>query len=148
MRTRRNQQTFCATVNGREYQFEAYTTSTRCGFCHTIQTWCDYRNITTDTKKSYYKRTWERFDYETVLRRAIEKCPKADQKGLTEILIERKAQSEREAAERFVAKFEKTWNSLSDKAKESISSAVGSIETKEQADRVMAIASAAQLLGM
>lgn len=96
---RRNQQRIDAVVNGREYEFVAYTTSTRCGFCHTVQTWCDYRNIATDTKQSYINRTWERFKYETALSSAIRKCPKEDQQGLRDILIERKAQVEHEKAE-------------------------------------------------
>lgn len=87
MTARTNRQTFSATVNGRNYEFLAYTTDTRYGFCHTVQTWRDGRNIATDTKRGYYNRTWERFDYETVLRAAFEKCPKEDRADLRDVLL-------------------------------------------------------------
>jgi hypothetical protein len=140
MTTKRNWQTFEATVNGRNYEFDAYTTSTRCGFCHTVQTWCNYRNIATDTKRSYYNRTWERFDYETALAAAIEKCPKEDRTELRAILIERKAKDEHDKAEAFIGAFSRVWSQVSDANKERIASAAGTIETPEQAQAVMSAA--------
>lgn len=58
---------------GGENGFEAtcYTTDTRNGFCHT----CVVDGLT-DTKISYFNRTWETYDYETVLRVAIKKYNK------------------------------------------------------------------------
>lgn len=145
---RRNIQSFEAQVNGNDYEFYCYTTSTRNGFCHTVQTYCDYRNIETDTKVSYCNRTWERFDYETALSKAIDKCPKADREALREIIIERKAKSEHEAAEAFVNSFATAFNGLNDQYKERVRNAVGVIETKEQADAAMAVTQLAGLFQM
>lgn len=147
MATKRySQVSFNAEVNGRVYNFDAYTTRTRNGFCHTIQTWCDYRSIASDTKVSYYNRTWESFEYESALRRAIEKCPKADQQELKDILIYRKKREEHEKAERFVKAFEQTWSKVSDENKERIRNAVGTIDTEEQAQAVMGVAKLAVLM--
>lgn len=131
-----NQQNFTADINGNHYDFFAYTTHTRCGFCHTVQTWCNYRNIATDTKKSYINRTWESFDYETALSIAIDKCPSSDRAGLRAILIDRKGKEEHEKAEAFVQGFAKVWEQVSDTNKERISNAFGTIETMEQAEAV------------
>lgn len=113
-----NQQEFSASVNGRDYIFYCHTTGTRNGFCHTVETYVGGWNIVNDTKVSYFNRTWERFDYETALKRAIAKCPKNDQEKLYEIIIERKAQDEHEKAERFVSAFKSEYDNLSDKNKE------------------------------
>lgn len=138
MATKRyNQQRFAATVNGNEYEFMAWTTSTRCGFCHTVEIWCGYRTIGTRTKCSYYNRTWERFDYETALKSAIKKCPKADQPKLYEIIIERKAQDEHEKAESFVKSFERMHNSLTDENKKRLAETVGEIRTEGDAQAAM-----------
>lgn len=138
MATKRyNQQRFAATVNGNEYEFMAWTTSTRCGFCHTVEIWCGYRTIGTRTKCSYYNRTWERFDYETALKSAIKKCPKADQPKLYEIIIERKAQDEHERSEKFLKSFEAMHNSLTDENKKRLAETVGEIRTEGDAQAAM-----------
>ena len=73
----RNVQYFTAKYNDNgnvsEIEFRCSTTDTRNGFCHCVK--CLTHDIT-DTKASYYNRTWERFDYESVLKHAIEKLPK------------------------------------------------------------------------
>lgn len=130
-----NQETFHASVNGREYSFYCHTTNTRCGFCHTICTLAGDVWLR-DTKVSYYNRTWERFRYESALRRAIEKCAKADQQGLVDIIIDKKAQDEHEKAEAFVSAFKGEYDKLSDKNKEILANSPH-IETEEQAQGVM-----------
>ena len=140
MTQRRNCQTFTAEVNGHEYTFNAYTTSTRNGFCHTICTFVfdgEFRNLT-DTKVSYWNRTWERFEYESALSRAIEKCPKADQKALRDILIEHKAKKKHEECEAFLKSFESADNKLSDKNKEILRNSP-QIQTQEQAEGVLSV---------
>lgn len=69
----RDIQYFTAKVNGKEYEFRCYTTWTRNGFCHTVQ---NRTFSVSDTKVSYLNRTWERFTYESALKRAIEKLLK------------------------------------------------------------------------
>lgn len=148
MTQRRNCQTFTAEVNGHEYTFNAYTTSTRNGFCHTICTFVfdgEFRNLT-DTKVSYYNRTWERFEYESALSRAIEKCPKADQKELRDILIERKAQAKHEECAKFMAAFESAYNGLNEKSKETLANCVGNIETEAQAHAALGMAQVLNIL--
>lgn len=134
MATKRyNQKRFEADVNGVNYEFICYSTNTRCGFCHTVQTWRDYRNITTDTKTSYYNRTWERFDYETTLENAIKKCPAADRAGLRAAIIDRTANEERERTAAFVGTFGRVFGSLTDENKARVADAVGTIENEADA---------------
>lgn len=56
--------------------FACYTTNTKNGFCHTVKTLNNSifgDKLITDTKNSYFNRTWERFDYESTLIRACKK---------------------------------------------------------------------------
>ena len=56
--------------------FCCYTTKTRAGFCHTVVTTNSDvygSKMITDTKTSYYNRTWERYEYESTLKRACKK---------------------------------------------------------------------------
>lgn len=148
MATKRyNHKTFSCTINGRHYAFMAYTTSTRNGFCHTVYT---YDFPITDTKVSYYNRTWERFDYESCLRRAIEKvADKALAKQLHDVLIEGKAQEEHEKAEAFIGAFSAAFNSLSDKGKEQLAKAIGEdgLQSEEQANAALAMARFGAIIG-
>ena len=64
------------TENNKQVVFYCYTTKTRQGFCHTVVTINNslYGNkVITDTKTSYLNRTWERYDYETTLKKACQK---------------------------------------------------------------------------
>lgn len=133
-----NQQDFDACVNGRDYNFHCYTTNTRNGFCHTVQVWVDWENVISDTKVSYINRTWERFDYETALKRAIAKCTKNDQEKLYEIIIEQKAQDEHEKAEKFFNAFKSEYDNLSDKNKEILKNSP-EIVSEEQAEGVLGV---------
>lgn len=65
-------------ANNEGFVCECYTTDTRNGFCHT----CKVDGLT-DTKISYFNRTWERYLYESVLARAIEKYNKVHKTHLT-----------------------------------------------------------------
>ena len=131
-------QSFSATVNGTEYEFQTWTTNTRNGFCHTAETFIDGWSAG-KSKQSWCNRTWERFDYETVLKRAIGKCPKKDQEILREIIIERKNRDEHEKAEKFLAAFEKMHNSLNDENKKRLANMAGTITSESQANAVLAI---------
>ena len=131
-----NKQSFEATVEGVEYEFFAHTTNTRCGFCHTVSTKVGDEWLK-DTKVSYLNRTWERFDYETALKRAIEKCPKKHQQALYDIIIEKKEQKEHEEAEAFVKAFEQQYNKLSDTNKQRLKGV--EVHTQQQANTVMGL---------
>ena len=114
-----SQKLFTATIDGKDYTFGCHTTDTRMGFCHTCY---DYAHDKT-SKASYYNRTWESFEYETVLRRAIEKCPKRLQQPLTDILIHKKVQEIHERCERDVERFKQLHAGLTDKQKELLAQA-------------------------
>lgn len=113
----RNKETFKATVNNKEYSINCYTQSTSYGFRHVAfidGVWGE----TQLAKAAYYNRTWERFTYETVLKKAIDKLPKEDRAELYNILIERKAQAEHEQAEKDIAAFQALYNKTSDNFKQ------------------------------
>jgi len=108
---------FTAKVNGEEITFSCYTTDTRCGFCHTAHL-MGWKYDITDTKASYYNRTWERFEYESVLKRAIEKLPKEIRQQVYDQIIDHKAAEEEKKADEQVEAFKKLHDSLSDENKE------------------------------
>ena len=130
-----NIQYFSANVGGQEVEFKCYTTDTRNGFCHTAV--CMYHDYT-DTKISYWNRTWERFHYETVLSRAIDKFPKSMREELREQIIEKKYRKVHEECEAFLADFEKTYAELSDRNKEILRNGP-EIQTEEQAQATLGI---------
>ena len=145
----RKRQVFEATVNGKKYTFTCYSQDTSYGFRHICTlgynntTECKWIKGDIIARASYYNRTWERFDYETVLRNGIQNLneTKEVKERLHAILIERKAEAEHEEAERQVAQFEALWNGLSEENKQHIRNGVGEngIQSEEQADMVMGV---------
>ena len=122
---------FSAKVNGEEITFRCYTTDTRCGFCHTAI--CNTWGInTTPTKVSYYNRTWERFEYETALKRAIEKLPKEIRQQVYDQIIDGKAAEEEKKAEEQFEAFKSLHDSLSPENKERLANS--GIEMHSEAD--------------
>lgn len=105
---------FSAIVDGETYRFHAYTTNTRNGFCHTVES-LDYG--VSDTKVSYCNRTWERFEYETALRSMIRKFPKSMQKALTDQLIEHKSAEEAAKADAMFDNFKSLYDGLNEENK-------------------------------
>ena len=117
MNKQHDSQMFEATTrNGNTYSFECYTTYTRNGFCHHAY---NYESGEM-TRVSYLNRTWERFEYESVLRSAIEKCPKADREDLNTVLIEKKALDEEKRCNILFDNFKSAYDKLSDKRKEAM----------------------------
>ena len=134
MATKRyNQQWFAAKIDGKEYDFHCWTTRNPNGFCHYCYTW-EYGN----TRCIYYNRTWERFDYESVLSAAIDKFPKAMREELREQIIEAKYREVKGECDAFLKDFEKTYAKLSDDNKE-ILKKTPEIQTEEQAHAVLGI---------
>lgn len=130
-----NVQYFTAKVNGKEIEFRCYTTNTRCGFCHTAH-YCGWDYDITDSKCSYWNRTWERFDYESVLKKAIDKLPTDVRQQVYDQLIDRKAAEEHEKAEAFIKSFETAYNALSTENKEMLANSGIEVHTEEQAKAV------------
>lgn len=115
-----NTQYFTAKLSeGKELTFVCYTTYTRNGFCHTahLMGW-DY--TASDTKASYLNRTWERFDYESVLKKAIEKLPTEIRQTVYDQLIDGKAAEVEEACNKQLEAFQKLHAGLSDENKEQL----------------------------
>jgi hypothetical protein len=130
-----NTQYFTAKVNGEEITFVCYTTYTRVGFCHTAHL-TGWKYTATDTKQTYYNRTWERFDYESVLKRAIEKLPKDIQQAVYDQLIDRKAAEEHEKAEAFIKSFEASYYALTPENKERLANSGIEVHTEGEAKAV------------
>ena len=122
---------FTAKVNGKEIEFRCYTTDTRCGFCHTAH-YVGWDYDLTDTKASYYNRTWERFEYESVLKRAIDKLPADIQKEVYAQIIEGKAAEEEKQAGAMLKSFEALHSALSPENKERLANS--GIEMHSEAD--------------
>ena len=131
-------QYFTAKVNGKEIEFRCYTTNTRCGFCHTAH-YVGWDYDINDTKVSYYNRTWERFEYESVLKRAIDKLPADIQKEVYAQIIEGKAAEEEKQAEEMVKSFEALHSALSAENKERLANSDIEIHSEEDAHAVMGL---------
>lgn len=122
---------FSAKVNGKEIEFRCYTTDTRCGFCHTAH-YVGWEYNLTDTKASYYNRTWERFEYESVLKRAIDKLPEDVRQQVYDQIIDHKAAEEEQKAEEQFEAFKKLHEGLSEENKERLANS--GIEMHSEAD--------------
>ena len=131
-------QYFTAKVNGEEIEFRCYTTDTRCGFCHTAHL-MGWKYDITDTKASYYNRTWERFEYESVLKRAIEKLPTDVRQQVYDQIIDGKAAEEEQKAEEMVEKFQQLHAGLSDENKERLANSGIEIHSEGDAKAVMGL---------
>lgn len=129
---------FSAKVNGKEIEFRCYTTDTRCGFCHTAH-YVGWDYDLTDTKVSYYNRTWERFKYESVLKRAIEKLPKEIRQQVYDQIIDHKAAEEEQKAEEQFEAFKTLHESLSEENKERLANSGIEIHSESDAKSVMGL---------
>ena len=129
---------FSAKVNGKEIEFRCYTTNTRCGFCHTAH-YVGWDYDLTDTKASYYNRTWERFEYESVLKRAIDKLPTDVRQQVYGQIIEGKAAEEEKQAEEMVKSFEALHSALSPENKERLANSGIEIHSEGDAKAVMGL---------
>lgn len=58
------------TVNNREFEFFCYFKSTRNGFAHDCDLFIDGRRFTS-AKINYLNRTWERYEYQSVMKKAV-----------------------------------------------------------------------------
>ena len=111
----------CNLSNGETIILQCYSTNTRNGFTH--QCFClDFPNIT-KSRISYFNRTWEAFEYESVLSAYIDKLPANIRDEARDIVINGGAKKAKEAVEAFDAKlnaFRNDFAALSDNRKEFI----------------------------
>ena len=136
---------FTAKVNGKEIEFRCYTTDTRNGFCHTAH-YVGWDYSINDTKVSYYNRTWERFEYETVLKRAIDKLPKEIRQQVYDQIIDGKAVEEERKAEEMVESFQKLHEGLSEENKARLANSGIEINSESDAKAVMGLMAMMSLL--
>lgn len=131
-----NRTNFDFTVNGEKISFFCNTTNTKNGFCHHVYViggGKDYEY----TRVSYYNRTWESFQYETALYRAIDKFPKSIREPLR-LEVEAVALDEHKKAERFIKAFEANFAALNDEQKKFVCDHTSEITNKDQAKTVNA----------
>ena len=131
-------QHFTAKVNGEEITFRCYTTDTRSGFCHTAHL-MGWKYSISDTKVSYYNRTWERFRYESALKRAIDKLPADIQQPVYDQIIDHKAAEEEKKADEMVKSVEALHSSLSEENKERLANSGIEIHSESDAKAVMGL---------
>lgn len=137
MATKRyNKKTFTFSVNGEEIRFYCDITNTKNGFCHHVFAYGggkDYEH----TRVSYYNRTWEAFEYETALYRAIDKFTKSLREPLR-LEVEAVALDEHKKAERFIKAFAANFAALSDEQKKFVRDHTPEITNMNQAKNVNA----------
>ncbi len=111
-----DEKVFKANVNGKDYEFNAYTKKTRNGFMHVITLLGEIL-----AKVSWFGRTWEGFEYQAALSKAIEKCPMEDRAALKEQIIAKTEREMREKADAEFSRFKALHNALDEKNKERVS---------------------------
>lgn len=134
-----NKQTFTFTVNGEQVAIYCNTTHVPTGFCHHAFLWGLGREGE-HTRTKYINRTWESFDYESVLKAAAAKLKKADREALL-IEIERHGNKEHEKCNNFLSAFESTYKCLSTDQKNFLRDHTPHLETENQAKAVAGVVS-------
>ena len=135
MATKRyNEKRFTFMVDGVPVAMTCDTTYTRDGFCHHAFLY-GFGRYQEHTRAKYYNRTWERFTYESVLRAAVRKLPKAFRAPL-ELEIDTMATQKAEKVEAFLKAFQRNYRALSDEQKNFLRVNTPHLETSEQAQAV------------
>ena len=124
-------------IDGKEILFCCDTTHTATGFCHHVFAYG--AGMTGEhSRVKYYNRTWERYDYETVMRAAAAKYPKAIREALY-LEIDNIGRREEEKAAAFLKAFEANYKALSREQKTFLAEHTPTIETTSQARAVGAV---------
>lgn len=140
-----NQSRFEANVNGELVIFKAWSTDTRMGYCETVR--CITHNMS-DSKVSWCGRDWQRFDYESALKKAIAKLPKDLQGEVYAQLIDRKAKAESEKAEAMFQNFKKIHDACSPRQKEMLANSNIVMNSEKDVKAVEGLMLMGQLLGI
>lgn len=125
-----NHQSFKVELSKDEYiVLHCSTQDTRYGFRHV----CDFRRpgeySYTRAKCCYYNRTWERFEYESVLHAAAEKCPPEIAAAIRQMTADR-SRAEHEKAEAEFAAFKRDY----DKCPAGVKKALSGVTIESEAD--------------
>ncbi len=131
-----NQKTFTFVVNGQNCSMYCSTTRTRNGFCHHAYFFGLGRDFG-HTRVSYYNRTRERYDYETVMRAAVRKLPKDIQPALL-LDLDNIGRRESERCEHLFAAFKQNFEALSNEQKQFVREHTPELTNMDQACAVTA----------
>ena len=124
-------------IDGKEILFCCDTTHTATGFCHHVFAYG--AGMTGEhSRVKYYNYIRERYEYETVMRAAAAKYPKAIREALC-LEIDNIGRCEEEKAAAFLKAFEANYNALSREQKAFLSEHTPHIETTSQARTVAAV---------
>ena len=134
-----NQQTFTFTVNGDPVAIYCNTTHVPTGFLHHAYL-CGFGRDFEHSRIKYINRTWESFNYESVLKAAATKLKKADREALM-LEIETYSNNEREKYKKLCAAFERNYKALSTEQKDFLQEHTPHIETANQARVVAGVVS-------
>lgn len=132
-----NKQTFTFTVNGSPVAIYCNTTDVSTGFLHHAYL-CGFGRDFEHSRIKYYNRTWEAFEYESVLKAAAAKLNKAERAALL-LEIETYKENEQEKYNKFFAAFERNYKELSTEQKDFLREHTPQIETKKQACAVAGV---------
>ncbi len=120
--------------DNRKVVIECYTKRGGQGFTHFAE--CEGKK----TYICYINRTWESFEYESVLLRIVKRIA-LDKKDLTamEKTIELISKGHKEEVDKWFENFKKDYDGLSDTTKKHLANACPVITSKEQADEIMKV---------
>lgn len=139
-----NEQTFTFWVNGAAVSIHCDTTHTPTGFLHHAYL-CGFGRNFEHSRIKYINRTWESFNYESVLKAAAAKLKKADRTALL-LEIETYKDTEREKYKKLLATFESNFKALSTEQKDFLQEHTPHIETVNQARTVAAVVGCMSLM--
>lgn len=134
----------CKLPNGKDVIFRCWAENTRYGFRHLCLNFDDlgYKKYT--SKRCYYNRTWERFEYESVLEDAIEKLPNNEREYVRAVLIDGTADKIKAECDKFLSAFKAEYDKLSPSMKETLSKTT--ITNEKQAESTLAIMKMANIM--
>lgn len=139
-----NQQTFSFVINGDPVSIYCNTTDVPTGFLHHAYL-CGLGREYEHSRVKYYNRTWESYDYETVLKAAAAKLKKADREVLL-LEIDTYGDKDREKYNKFLAAFQRNFKTLSTEQKDFLKKHTPHIETANQARAVAGVVGCMSLL--
>ena len=129
---------------GNGISVRCFTTDTRNGFCHHAETYHD--GAWYSARVSYCNRTWEAFEYQSVLVSLANRFRKADREKIMARIKGIEDETRRRVEERF-QRFKELHEALTPKQKEFLAANVPHIETEGQAKAVEGVMAAMAVFG-
>lgn len=132
--------------HGTSIEVVCFSKSTRSGFSHNARAF--YNDERYDAKINYLNRTWESFDFESVLYEIAKKMAGGNKarKEALEACIKKQAQDEKEACDAWFNGFKSRYEKLSDGTKKMLADSDIELTSTEQAEAVMASCEALDII--